>query len=153
MRSQKQSLVLGLASLVFILGVWLDSAPALASTPLGVVVTSDSVTFRFTPSRFRMVVSGASSRWMKLNELRIREVTVAGPWNQWSSQAWPLHARKGFYELRCPLSAVADRDTVHFKFVVNGDWWVQPPPDAPNQINAGLGDTTMNLFFVRPTAQ
>lgn len=122
-----------------------------AAAPLGVVVQADTVVFRFKPSRFRMVVSHASSRWMRLRDLSIREVTVAGPWNQWSTDAWPLHARKGFYELRCPLNAVADRDTVFFKFVVNGQWWVQPPPDAPNQLNAGLGDTTMNLFFVRPS--
>lgn len=121
-----------------------------AATPLGVVVRADTVVFRFTPSRFRMVVHGSTSRWMRLRDLRIHEVTVAGPWNQWSSDAWPLHAHKGFYELRCPLNAVADHDTVFFKFVVNNHWWVQPPPDAPNQINAGLGDTTMNLFFVPP---
>ncbi|MEO5987895.1 MAG: hypothetical protein ABIU54_14525 [Candidatus Eisenbacteria bacterium] len=127
-----------------------EPIPARAASPLGVEVRADTVVFRFTPSRFRMVVSHSTSRWMRLRDLSIREVTVAGPWNQWSTDAWPLHARKGFYELRCPLSAVADHDTVSFKFVVNRQWWVQPPPDTPNQINAGLGDTTMNLFFVRP---
>ena len=139
-----------LLALAFLAGASLVTAPARAASALGVSVQADTVVFRFTPSRFRMVVSGATSRWMRLGELKLREVTVAGPWNQWSAEAWPLHARRGYYELRCPLNAVADHDTVQFKFVVNGQWWVQPPPDAPNQINAGLGDTTMNLFFVRP---
>ncbi len=117
---------------------------------LGVQVHGDSVTFRFRPSSFRMVVHGRTSQWQRLRELNIREVTVAGGWNQWSTVAWPLHPRNGEWVLTSPLSAVADHDTVSFKFVVNEEWWVQPPPDCPNQLNAGIGDTTMNMFFVRP---
>jgi hypothetical protein len=128
-----------------------STASAAPPALLGCRVSRDTVVFRFQPARYRMVVNGRTSRWMRLSELRVREVTVAGPWNQWSTEAWPLHAGPGAaWTLRCPLSAVADRDTVPFKFVVNGEWWVQPPPDTPNQINAGMGDTTMNLFFVRP---
>jgi hypothetical protein len=126
-------------------------AAAAQATPLGCSLRGDTLVFRFQPARYRMVVSGRTSRWMRLSDLHIREVTVAGPWNQWSADAWPLHAvRSGGWVLRCPLSSVADRDTVPFKFVVNGEWWVQPPPDTPNQINAGMGDTTMNLYFTRP---
>ena len=117
---------------------------------LGVRVSSDSVTFRFSPAEFRMAVSGKTSRWMKLRDIAIHEVTVAGPWNQWSTDAWPLAHHGRVWTLTTPLSAVADHDTVSFKFVVNAEWWVQPPPDAVNQLNAGIGDTTMNLFFVRP---
>lgn len=129
------------------------AAPAHAepARTMGVVVTADSVIFRFVPAQFRVAVSGRTSRWTRLRDLAVREVTVAGPWNQWSADAWPLHARGRAWELRCPLAAVADHDTVSFKYVVNGDYWVQPPPDCPNQLNAGLGDTTMNLFFVRPS--
>ncbi len=129
----------------------LSNASAAPAAPLGCRVARDTVLFRFQPARYRMVVNGRTSRWMRLSELRIREVTVAGPWNQWSAEAWPLHPGPGSgWTLRCPLSAVADRDTVPFKFVVNGEWWVQPPPDTPNQVNAGIGDTTMNLFLLRP---
>ena len=118
--------------------------------PAGVSVSADSVVFRFVPSRYRMAVSGRTSKWIRLRKLAVREVTVAGPWNQWSAEAWPLHASGRAWELRCPLSAVADRDTVAFKYVVNGEYWVQPPPDCANQLNAGIGDTTMNLYFLRP---
>jgi hypothetical protein len=135
----------------------LADAPA-AATPapvadvplLGVRVTADSVVFRFIPSHYRMAVHGRTSKWTRLRDLAVREVTVAGPWNQWSTEAWPLHLVGRTWELRCPLSAVADRDTVSFKYVVNGEYWVQPPPDCVNQLNAGIGDTTMNMFFVRP---
>jgi hypothetical protein len=132
----------------------LASRPAYSEQPvasaLGARVHADSVTFRFVPAEFRMVVSGRTSRWMRLRDLAIREVTVAGGWNQWSAEAWPLHRLGRVWTLTCPLSAVADRDTVPFKFVVNEEWWVQPPPDTPNQLNSGIHDTTMNLFFVRP---
>jgi hypothetical protein len=133
---------------------WLLGMPrsAAAASALGVRVERDTVVFRFAPTRWRMVVSGKTSRWMRLSDLKVREVTVAGGWNQWSTDAWPLHRTGTAWELRTPLSAVADHDTCFFKFVVNEEWWVQPPPDAPNQINAGLGDTTMNMFFVRPQA-
>ena len=117
---------------------------------MGVRVTADSVVFRFIPSHYRMAVHGGTSRWTRLRDLSIREVSVAGAWNQWSAEAWPLHPAGRVWELHCPLAAVADHDTVAFKFVVNGSYWVQPPPDCVNQMNAGIGDTTMNLFFVRP---
>jgi hypothetical protein len=128
------------------------AGPGRAATApsLGCEVRGDTVVFRFAPAQYRMVVHGTGSQWMRLRELHVRAVTVAGPWNAWSTDAWPLRAgRGGTWELRCPLSAVADHDTVPFKYVVNGEWWVQPPPDTPNQINAGIGDTTMNLFLVR----
>jgi len=124
--------------------------PAPGAEAVGVAVTADSVVFRFVPSQYRMVVSGRTSRWSRVRDLAVREVTVAGPWNQWSAEAWPLHHVGRAWELRCPLSSVADHDTVSFKYVLNGEYWVQPPPDCPNQLNAGIGDTTMNLFFVRP---
>ena len=124
--------------------------PATGAEAVGIAVTADSVVFRFVPSQYRMVVSGRTSRWSRVRDLAVREVTVAGPWNQWSAEAWPLHHVGRAWELRCPLSSVADHDTVSFKYVLNGEYWVQPPPDCPNQLNAGIGDTTMNLFFVRP---
>jgi hypothetical protein len=128
-------------------------AAAARAPGLGYALRGDTLVFRFRPAEYRMAVSDRSSRWMQLSELRVRQVAVAGPWNQWSAVAWPLHAtRRGDWVLRCPLSSVADHDTIPFKFVVNGEWWVQPPPDTPNQLNAGIGDTTMNLFFVRPRA-
>jgi hypothetical protein len=132
-------------SLVSALAVHAAPAPL-----VGVRVSADSVVFRFVPSQFRMVVSGRTSKWVRLRDLAVREVTVAGAWNQWSTEAWPLHRVGRVFELRAPLSAVAGRDTVSFKYVVNGEYWVQPPPDCPNQLNAGIGDTTMNLFFLRP---
>jgi hypothetical protein len=123
----------------------------LAEVPLmGVRVRADSVVFRFIPSHYRMVVHGQTARWTRLRDVVVREVTVAGAWNQWSAEAWPLHRVGRIWELRCPLTAVADHDTVAFKYVVNGIYWVQPPPDCVNQINAGIGDTTMNMFLVRP---
>ena len=125
-------------------------AHAAPAATLGVTVSPDSVVFRFVPSQFRMTVSGRTSRWTRLRDLAVHEVTVAGPWNQWSTEAWPLHRAGRAWELHCPLTAVADHDTVAFKFVVNGEYWVQPPSDCPNQLNAGVGDTTMNLFFLRP---
>lgn len=145
----KLVLALLLASALATAAVAAPAAPA----PLGASVTADSVVFRFVPSRFRMAVSGRTSKWMALRDLAVREVTVAGPWNQWSTAAWPLHRAGRAWELRCPIAAVADHDTTSFKFVVNEEWWVQPPPDCPNQLNAGIGDTTMNLFFVRPRAK
>jgi len=141
--------VLLIAAVVLLAARPAQSVVAVAQ-PLGVSVDNDSVTFRFVPEDFRMVVNGRTSRWMRLRELRIREVTVAGRWNQWSPEAWPLHSRGRSWELTCPLSAVADRDTVQFKFVINEEWWVQPPPDTRNQLNSGNHDTTMNLFFIRP---
>ena len=140
----------GIAAIAALLLAASSPAPAAAPPGVGVDARADSVVFRFEPARFRMVVSGRTSKWARLRDLAVREVTVAGPWNQWSAEAWPLHRSGRAWELRCPIAAVADRDTVPFKYVVNGEYWVQPPPDCPNQINAGIGDTTMNLFFVRP---
>jgi hypothetical protein len=135
------------AALSLVSAFAVHAAPA---TLIGVRVSADSVVFRFVPSQFRMVVSGRTSKWVRLRDLAVREVTVAGAWNQWSTEAWPLHRVGRAFELRAPLAAVADHDTVSFKYVVNGEYWVQPPPDCPNQLNAGIGDTTMNLFFLRP---
>jgi hypothetical protein len=128
--------------LVLVLGLvgCAPTVPALKSAAappearrLGYHLSGSQVVFEFRPGEFTEVTSGAKPKWSKLSELRIHSVSVAGEFNRWSTTAWPM-ALAG--DQWITTHAIADFNPdrpLGFKFVINGEFWVEPPAQALNR--------------------
>jgi len=93
-----------------------------------------------TGQRFHFAGSALSDR-----------VFLAGDFNHWQ-QIEMQRAPRVFtqFGLSLPLSTFANARK-QFKFVANGNLWIEPPASASNVVDAGLGDpTTRNLVLVLP---
>jgi hypothetical protein len=106
---------------------------------LGYELGKDEIVFRFDALDFDDVTRNDNGRWLPIGEVDIRAVTVAGDFNGWSKEAWPmLDTGDGIFELRKGLDLFSGRSSWQFKFVINGFYWVEPPKDAANSTAGGL---------------
>lgn len=105
------------------------------------------VVFVFDPKTDATVFGSNSMGWVKVDENELKTVSVAGPFNGWDPAAWPLKRQSdGTWTLTKPAAAVGSGE-VSFKFVVNGDRWAEPPANAPNVEDNGVGNGGMNLYL------
>jgi hypothetical protein len=112
-----------------------------AEPPVGYNIRAREVVFRFEPSQYVDVTRDDTGSWRLLSDIEIEHVSVAGAFNEWSKEAWPLSGVDGgAFELRKSRSAFAGQSEWSFKFVVNGFYWVEPPPEAPNCVRSGEWD-------------
>jgi hypothetical protein len=51
------------------------------------------------------------------------------------------------WELRRPLTDFGAQDEFQFKFVIDGTYWVEPPPDAANRKPTSLANKSFNLVL------
>jgi len=104
-------------------------------------VEGGGVLFVFDPARYTLPEG--------LNAEAIQSVSVAGDFNNWAPGEWPMERRDdGLYILakdHRPFSI----DAHEFKFVVNGDGWIEPAQDMPNRKHAGLAQESYNLVLRR----
>lgn len=114
-------------------------ADAVETAPIGYVMEGDETVFRFAASEYVNVTRNDNGEWIPIVDIDIESVSVAGDFNGWSVDAWRMSkVRDGFFELRKNVDLFAGRDKWPFKFVLNGFYWVEPPPRAPNRIASGV---------------
>jgi len=79
----------------------------------------------------------------------VESLAVAGNFNQWNPKAegYQLQLEKGKYILRLPKDDFTAGKKYYFKFVANGNNWLQPPIKAKNKESDGGGN--INLFLER----
>lgn len=71
------------------------------------------------------------------NNIPVRQVFVAGEFNNWSPNSWLMQKKpSGTYELSKPLSDFTEDFDWEFKFVVNGEHWAEPTEEFENIIRA-----------------
>jgi hypothetical protein len=117
--------------------------------PVGYDIAAREVVFRFEPSQYVDVTRDDTGSWRLLRDIEIERVSVAGAFNEWSKDAWPLsEVRGGAFELRKSRSAFVAQSEWPFKFVVNGLYWVEPPPEAPNCVRSGKWDRNRSRDLV-----
>lgn len=114
--------------------------------PVGYRIDDGEVVFEFKVAEYAGTTDHETGRWTDMSELPIETVVVAGEFNDWSRDAWPMsRVDDGVYELRKDASLFAEKEAWQFKFVVNGLRWVEPPSDASNRVTAGPDNTAQNL--------
>jgi pullulanase len=80
-----------------------------------------------------------------------RTVNVAGAFNNWttSDPRWSLaRGADGVWRLEvdaAPIRAWQGPQKGQFKFVINGGEWQNPPPNAPNAVEDGMGNVNLSL--------
>jgi hypothetical protein len=104
----------------------------------GYQIAAGHVVFRFDRTAYANVTRSDNGEWLRMSDVAIRNVSVAGDFNGWSTDAWPMsEVQDGAYELKKELRVLSGRKNWQFKFVVNGAYWVEPPMSAPNRIASG----------------
>jgi hypothetical protein len=127
-------------------------ATAEGDAPIGYRVEGGAVVFTFDPASYDFATRGDTGGRVDLANVAIGAagtVAVAGEFNGWSTDAWPMEVGQGgVYELRRPVEEFAGRDSWPFKFVIDDLLWVEPPSTAPNVVPTGLGNNSLNLLLV-----
>lgn len=131
-------------------------AGARAEVPAeGYVVLGEKVRFVFDPAQCESATSGTTGQWTALKSLRIASVHLAGDFNGWSTSAWlmrPVGSAEDLYVLERGFEDLGGPGSHQFKFVVNSEWWVEPPARAPNRKETNLGNQSVNFELVVPSA-
>jgi hypothetical protein len=121
-----------------------------STTPLcGYEVHGDQVRFIFNPAYHHAATNGKSGEWTQVHELKVRTVHLAGDFNHWSSRDWlmrPVGPTGSLFIIDRSISELGGQGDHEFKFVVNGEWWVEPAMNAPNQNPTGLENASTNYF-------
>ncbi len=106
-------------------------APAAAPEvpPDGYLIKGSSVVFLFDPARYDSVTD-ASGRRAGLAGIEVESVNVAGEFNRWSRTAWLMSPEqrggRARFTLAHKLAEVGPAREYGFRFLVNGEWWVEP---------------------------
>jgi len=124
------------------------ASPMKVEPGLGYSQKGDVVTFQFNPSEFEDVTADQTGEWRKLATVTIDDVHVAGEFNGWSKTEWPMVRSGSRWTLSKKKSELGSADTYQFKFVVNGNQWVEPPKRASNQAGTGFVNNASNLVMV-----
>ena len=115
----------------------------------GYRIQENQVVFEFRPECYTLVktLDGVQSC---LSNVAVDEVCVAGQFNSWSTNNWPMTPDKdGRFALRRDAGDFTGRDKWQFTFVVNRTFWVEPPGDAAN-MEMDLNDANRNLVLRIP---
>jgi hypothetical protein len=114
----------------------------------GYRIANDEVVFDFRPTDYEWTTSNQGGKRVRLSEVSIEKVCVAGEFNGWEKDKWVLEkaAVPGHYELHRKLSEFNGKTEYQFKFVINGESWVEPPTDAANRVSEG--GNTFNLYLM-----
>ena len=129
--------------------------PQAPESPAGAMVqgvgysqVGDIVTLEFDPTRFENATHDFTGGWKHLSMLTITTVDAAGEFNGWSKSAWPMERAGTRWVLRKPRAEFGTATTYQFKYVINGEWWVEPPRNAANQQGTGFVNNASNLVLI-----
>lgn len=103
----------------------------------------DDIVFEFDVRLYEEATHDRTNRQLDFEDLDIHDVAVSGEFNNWSLDGWKMNQVGPYrYQLRKRITDFNDAPTWQFKFLVNGMYWAEPPPDAPNRVV-----TIDNWFF------
>lgn len=104
-----------------------------AGTAIGYVIENGYISFEFDPKQYQLSLNERGRVVVPISALTVERVSVIGDFNEWESGSWELVADGGKYILRKELAAFAKKKEWTFRFVINGQYHVLPPTDAPNK--------------------
>ena len=136
---------------VLLTGGCATSGGVLQSTPVpheyGYLLSGTNVVFSFRAADYPELTSGATGEWLPIGDVRINRVSVAGEFNRWSTEALPMARSGGYWVATRPITEFESSRPLQFKFVINGRFWAEPPPDALNRAVTTDGNKVANLVL------
>ncbi|MBN2564195.1 MAG: hypothetical protein JXB46_00630 [Candidatus Eisenbacteria bacterium] len=124
-----------------------SSRPPEARHRYGYSVEGDEIVFELNLADCE-VITTSDGRLLGLPDVSIDGVAVAGEFNSWSTEAWPMNRiDSGVYELRRPKADFDGRPEWLFKFVAGGSNWMEPPRRAVNVSPVGENTMSNNLVL------
>ncbi len=128
---------------------------AMVATPrgphaYGYTLSGSNVVFSFRASDYPTVTSGTSNDLFPIGDVRIHRVSVAGEFNRWSTEAMAMVRAGEYWVATRPITEFESSRPFQFKFVINGRFWAEPPPDALNRALAKDGVANLMLQIDKP---
>ncbi|MDT7832986.1 hypothetical protein RQM59_11380 [Flavobacteriaceae bacterium S356] len=118
--------------IIFICSLSMSSMHGQKDTIKGYQIDGDYIVFRFNKSDYIKATNDHTEERIDFKDLNIKEVFVAGSFNDWSRNQWKMkQVSENIYELRKKLSDL-NEFTPEFKFVVNEKYWAEPTEEAQN---------------------
>lgn len=117
----------------------------------GYTLSGSNVVFSFRTADYPTVSSGTSNDLFPIGDVRINRVSVAGEFNRWSTEAMPMTRAGEYWVAMRPITEFESSRPFQFKFVINGRFWAEPPPDALNRALAKDGVANLMLQIDKPT--
>jgi hypothetical protein len=133
-----------LSSLAFVTGCATVEDKPVRTT--GYRMEPDAFVFELDTRAYDWTTEGVIGNWVAIGDISITNVCVAGEFNSWSPSAWPLQrVDQHRFILRKSYAELGGRLRCEFKFVINGLYWVEPPPSVPNGVPTGFANNGYNL--------
>jgi hypothetical protein len=123
---------------------------ALDGATYGFMLEKDSVFFLHDSSQANLVSEAGTGRRFNYQALWPHDtVYIAGDFNGWQQVQMAVAPRVfSQFGISIPIATIKASNG-QFKFVINGNLWVEPPDFATNVVAAGVGDpNSRNLVVV-----
>lgn len=115
----------------------------------GYVHHGDSVTFVFAkPASMKAVTATSAGKMVDLSKLNIEKMSVAGEFNEWNPTATFMVKEGPVWTTTIEASKMPAK-VGHFKFIANGEYWLEPNERAPNTVDNG-NDTHVKNYVYTP---
>jgi len=129
-----------------------DSLVISADSKIGYLIENEQVIFTFQSTQFSETTDGMSGWRQRLKDHKIKKVYVAGDFNNWEpkNKQFLMVEKGNVYELKLPLNELTNNKMYEFKFVINGNKWVEPNNDMINKTQSGNWVGNNNLVLILP---
>lgn len=110
----------------------------------------DEVVFEFDSRMYAKADADGKLDKLDFADLKINEVVVSGSFNDWAKDGWRMKKLSRYkYQLRKPIEGFSDPFTWEFKFLVNGQYWIEPLPGSAKQkvLSNDFWEDTFDLTF------
>lgn len=115
----------------------------------GIVFLGDEVVFEFRPEQYHLMTPGGATQSQPYTGVTPETVTIAGDFNGWDKMKWKMEVVDGVWTYKAPRSSFEATRVYNFKFVVNTNFWMEPPADAKNAATSGFGNTRNMQFQLK----
>lgn len=144
-----------LLMITIVAGIFLSSCSTI-NTPIsrkvipniGYSLVDDTVLFQFSIEQYRWVTNGTTGKWVDISAIPVREVTIAGDFNNWN----PVNTRMIFdgtsFYLAMPMANFTKLKEYQFKYIINEEWWVEPPSNTVNAASTKLENNGSNFVLI-----
>jgi len=96
-------------------------------------IIGDEVVFNFDARDYKKFAKSNSIFTSNLDKIDIKEVNLAGGFNNWSTNKWRMKRTGEFtFELHKKLKDFDDEFSWEFKFVINNQYWAEPDKEFNN---------------------
>lgn len=103
-------------------------------SPVGYRIEGKEVVFEFDVREYEKVSTSKSDAKLDFEDIDIKDIAVSGEFNNWSKDGWTMSKISEYvFQLRKPIKQFDDQYKWEYKYVINGEYWAEPPKYASNK--------------------